>query len=74
MNMPLAEIRRLALANLRRSPASPLSESDLGQAVLDALVQAGVDLKSGPTLEEMKALLADVARLAHEEQREHVAA
>jgi hypothetical protein len=47
----------------------------VGRAVLDALVQAGVDLKSGPSLEEMKALLADVARLARcEQEREHVAA
>jgi hypothetical protein len=47
----------------------------LGRAVLAALTQAGVDLKSGPSLEEMKVLLTDVARLARKHRRaEHTAA
>jgi hypothetical protein len=63
--MPLSNIRRMALENLEHN-SSP-TESQIGQAVLDALVQSGIDLKHGPTLEEMKALLADVARLARRE-------
>jgi hypothetical protein len=74
-NMPLNEIRGLAVQNLRRGGGALESEARLGRAVLEALVQAGVDLKQGPTLDEMKTLLADVARLARREAKpKHTAA
>ncbi len=64
MNILLADtVRELAVENLRASGAAD-DGSELGRAVLRALVQAGVDLNHGPTLEEMKSLLSDVARLA----------
>jgi hypothetical protein len=59
-------VRELALENLRVSGASPDDQGELGRAVLNALVQAGVDLTRGPTLEEMKSLLSEVARLARD--------
>lgn len=71
--LPTAHVRQLALENLPQTGVH--NEQQIGRAVLAALSQAGVDLKSGPSLEEMKALLADVARLArHGLAREHTAA
>jgi hypothetical protein len=65
MNMLFADtVRELALENLRASGATPGDASELGRALLQALVQAGVDLSQGPTLEEMKSLLSEVTRLA----------
>jgi hypothetical protein len=67
MNILLAEtIRELALENLRTSGAAWHDEHELGKALLAALEQAGVDLMRGPSLEETKSLLTDVARLARD--------
>jgi hypothetical protein len=75
MNMLLAEIiRELALENLRANGGNPGDEHQLGNAVVTALGQAGVDLRHGPTLEEMKMLLAEVALQARREARAEEAA
>lgn len=60
--LPTAYVRQLAIENLSREDIR--DERQIGRAVLAALLQAGIDLKHGPSLEEMKTLLADVARLA----------
>lgn len=60
---PTETLRVLALENLRRSNAK-LDTCQVGRAVLQALVQSGIDLNNGPTLEEVKDLLAEVARQA----------
>ncbi len=61
------DLCNLAVQNLRRSGGDPPCEAEVGRAVLAALVDAGIDLRSGPTLEEMKALLAEVVRVARRE-------
>lgn len=68
-----ASILEQTLARLQRMGASPCDASHLGRAVLGALEDAGVDLKNGPSLEEMKCLLADVVRAASR-QSGHTAA
>lgn len=68
--LPTAQVRQLALKNLSRADVH--DEQEIGRAVLSALLQAGIDLKSGPSLEEMKVLLADVAR--HNLARQHTVA
>jgi hypothetical protein len=66
-------VRELALESLLRLSASGLDQSQIGRAVLLALDQAGNDFKQGPSLEEMKVLLADVARLArHGNASQHI--
>lgn len=68
--MPLTHlVRELALQNLHHSGGSADDSQQLGRAVLVALTDAGVDLKRGPSLEEMKALLADITRLARQRAR-----
>jgi hypothetical protein len=76
MNILLANaVRDLAIENLRASGSQPGDENQVGKAILDALVQAGIDLRRGPTLEEMKSLLSEVSRLAHcDANPEHTAA
>ena len=67
--MPLTHlVRELALQNLHRSGCCADCQQ-IGRAVLIALTDAGVDLKRGPSLEEMKNLLADGARLARQQGR-----
>jgi hypothetical protein len=58
----MANLRRAALKNLRQLGSAPFTHEQLGRAVIQALVQEGVDLRSGPGLEEMKQLLVDVLR------------
>jgi hypothetical protein len=53
-------IRNQALKNLRQSTRQPSAEA-MGQALLLALEQTGVDFKSGPSLDEVKTLLVDVS-------------
>jgi hypothetical protein len=54
-------IRNRTLENLRNTPPGSKSAA-LGEALLLALEQSGVDLRSGPSLEEVKSLLVDVSR------------
>jgi hypothetical protein len=61
-SLDMANLRRAALKNLRQLGSPPFTHEQLGRAVLQALVQEGVDLRSGPGLEEMKQLLVDVLR------------
>ena len=53
-------IRQRAIENLRQSVAR--SEQALGNALLHALVESGLDLRTGPSLDEVKCLLVDVGR------------
>lgn len=41
----------------------PMLTSDVVNGVLDGLERAGIDLRTGPSLEKMKRLLVDAARL-----------
>jgi hypothetical protein len=54
-------IRNRTLENLRNTPLGA-QPAEVGQALLLALEQSGVDLKNGPSLEEVKSLLVDVSR------------
>jgi hypothetical protein len=60
MTIENPQLHRLAVEQLQQFGEAPFTEQQLGQAVLRALVQAGVNLRNGPTLEEMKQFLVDV--------------
>jgi hypothetical protein len=57
-------VRRRAVEKLRLSHGS-IFEQELGRAIIESLLEAGVDLRYGPGLEEMKQLLVDVLVAAH---------
>ena len=59
-----AGLVRLA-EKLQSDPEGPASERDMAKLIVDALLEAGVDLRSGPSLEEMKSILIQAHRAAH---------
>jgi hypothetical protein len=68
MNAQLNIARRLAVENLQES-GGLADEQQLGRALLQALVRSGVDLRHGPSLEEMKQLLLEVCQAVRREER-----
>ena len=53
-------IRQRAIESLRQSETQ--SNQALGDALLQALVESGLDLRTSPSLDEVKCLLVDVGR------------